>query len=93
MQLRTMHIIVILFLTLISFSCNKIEDTYWKHLNGYYIGDFLNFDSNAFSITNDTIIFQSKPVAVIIEYNLRITDRVLVIRQINDTTKGYYCSK
>ena len=88
-----MRVIIFLILSILTFSCNRIENTEWKYSNGYYIGDFLHFDSNSFSIVNDTIFFQIKPVAVIVDCHLRITDRVLVIHQINDTIKGYYCSK
>jgi hypothetical protein len=76
----------------ISTSCNSIEDDNWKYIDGFYIRDFMVFDSYL-SIRNDTIFHNQIPKAVVVEVEERLLDRILVIKELDGNSLGYYCSK
>lgn len=75
------------------FSFNSVEESDWKYRNGYYIGDGLSFHNDYFKIKNDTIFINRAPKAIFNKIELRASDRLLIIRQINGEELGYYCSK
>lgn len=73
-------------------SCNSIEDDNWKYIDGFYVGDFMQFDS-PFLLKNDTIFHNQTPKAIFVEIEERLIDRILVIKELNGDSLGYYCSK
>ncbi|WP_103865554.1 hypothetical protein [Aquimarina sp. I32.4] len=73
-------------------SCTSIENTKWKFRNGFYIGDLIIFKSSHI-IKNDTIFSNEIPKAILIEIEQRITDKLLIIKDLNGNALGYYCSK
>ncbi len=75
------------------FSCNRIENKAWKYRDGFHIGDWIEFDDTVFLVKNDTIFNRKIPIAKIHDYQNRFVDQILVIEQLNDTIKGFYCSK
>jgi len=90
MQMRQ---IIGMILIILFFSCARIENREWKYQDGFSIGDWIEFDDVGLTIRNDTIFNKEKPIARIYDYNQRIIDQILIIEALNDTTKGYYCSK
>lgn len=86
------NIILILFSLIITTSCNSIKNTHWKYREGFHIGDVIILDSN-FMLKNDTIYSNKIPVALFVETKLRISDRLLIISNINGELLGSYCSK
>jgi hypothetical protein len=85
--------LILIFFYFFFLSCNRVDNSKWKYQDGYNIGDFLEFGTDVYSLSNDTILRKSKPIAVVIDNNNRLIDRVLIIRGINDTIRGYYISK
>ncbi|SOS47168.1 hypothetical protein [Tenacibaculum dicentrarchi] len=84
-------ILLIFFLAIFS-SCDSIENTAWKYRDGFHIGDGITFDSS-FIIKNDTIFSNEIPIAIFVETEFRISDRLLIIKELNGDSKGVYCSK
>ena len=83
-----------ILLIILSFtSCKRMEDKTWKYSGGFHIGDWLDFDSDSFSIKNDTIYKHATPLAKVYSQSNRLVDQTLVIEKLNDTIKGYYISK
>ncbi|MFT5916872.1 MAG: hypothetical protein ACI81T_003382 [Bacteroidia bacterium] len=76
----------------IPISCNSIEDDNWKYRDGFYVGDFMQFDSPV-SLRNDTIFHNQTPKAVFVEIEERLLDKILVIKELDGSSLGYYCSK
>jgi len=83
--------LIIFFILL--FGCNRIENKKWKYQDGFSIGDWIEFNEVGLFIRNDTIFNKEKPIAKIYDHKERIIDQILIIEELNDTTKGYYCSK
>lgn len=90
--LRMRQIKLIIFFILL-FGCNRIENKKWKYQDGFSIGDWIEFNEVGLFIRNDTIFNKEKPIAKIYDHKERIIDQILIIEELNDTTKGYYCSK
>lgn len=85
--------LISILLCIFFIGCNRLDHAKLKYLDGYSIGDWIDFRTDVYSISNDTIFNKSKPVAVVIDDNCRTLDRVLTIRMINDTIRGYYINK
>lgn len=88
-----MRRIIGLIFIIILFGCTRIENKGWKYQDGFSIGDWIEFDEKGLTIQNDTIYNKEKPIARIHDYKERVIDQILIIEALNDTTKGYYCSK
>ena len=73
-------------------SCNSIEDTNWKYRSGFHIGDGITFNLSLI-IKSDTIFLNSIPEAIFMKIEQRISDRLLIIKELNGEGLGYYCSK
>ena len=82
------NIFKILLTIFIFSSCRKIENNQWKHLDGYSLGDWIEFTEN--EILNDTIMNGKTPVAIISPYKCRIVDYRLEIKSLKDETTGVY---
>lgn len=63
----------------------------WKSGPGFYIGDFLYFNSNYFKTSNDTIYKQDTAIALIIDID-RI-EKELKIESIKNKEIGIYYEK
>ncbi|MCG8893129.1 hypothetical protein G1K97_02455 [Tenacibaculum finnmarkense] len=73
-------------------SCNSIEKAHWKYRDGFHIGDVITFDSH-FSLKNDTIYANKIPIAILVKIKARISDRLLILKDINGNSLGSYCNK
>lgn len=99
--LKTNSKSLLLFLTLLIFlSCNDhknelYEAGFWKHYDGFRIGDAINFDSGHCQIQNDTIYKNEKPVAILIKIENRFFtgDKFLHIKDLTTNEKGIYIGK
>jgi hypothetical protein len=93
--------LTILFLTLLIFiSCKNqknelYEVGFWKHYDGFRIGDVINFDTGHCKIQNDTIYKNEKPVAILIKIENRFFtgDKFLHIKDLTTDRKGIYIGK
>lgn len=90
-MISTNFLSLVIFITIIV-SCNSTENTFWKYRNGYYIGDVFKF-GKYYKIKNDTIYNNQIPKAVIIKIKTRISDKLMMLKEINGDSIGYYCSK
>lgn len=74
---------------------NDIRKWQWKNKegNGVIGQDWLDFKNGSWKILNDTIYKKGIKVAVVIEFNHRISDKELIIKAINSPDTGYFVSK
>lgn len=91
---------LLLFSLLIFISCyhqkNKLYEVgFWKHYDGFRIGDAINFDTENYNIQNDTIYKNEKPVALLIKIENRFFtgDKFLHIKDVTTNKKGIYIGK
>ncbi len=86
------NIILLIYCLATLSSCNSIENTAWKYRDGFHIGDGIKFDSSL-TLKNDTIYSNKNPIAIFVKTKQRITDKLLIIKDINSDSIGTYCSK
>lgn len=90
---KLIYILAFLFLT----SClsdKQLKESWWKHGDGYYIGDFIHFEN--YDIRNDTLFLENIPKALIIKRKVSIlgfTDRELTIKDLISNETGTYYQK
>lgn len=88
----------ILIMVIIS-SCTSNSDyiiqNQWKYEDGYYIGDWLSFDSPGnYKISNDTIFKQDTAVAIGIEVGEQMgSDMKLILKSPHTGELGTYHQK
>jgi len=71
------------------------EATFWKYSDGFYIGDYVDFNSKSIKIQNDTIYKIETPIALIIKIKNRtiLGDKLLYIKDIASSKEGIYVGK
>lgn len=91
------RILIYLLLILITYSIFKayrIGTKDWKFSDGgAVLGDFPTFDFSLYGLFNDTLYNNNVPVAKLISYQYRVIDDVIVIKSLENNSKGRYVSK
>lgn len=71
----------------------EILTTKWKYVDGYYLGDLIDFNNGYYRLSKDTIFIGSKKEAIIIDSRKRFDGLFeLKIIDINKREKGNYIS-
>ena len=66
-----------------------IKTQEWKHRDGGYVGDWVEFDNNFYSIKKRTIYKKEIAVGKVVF----CLGKMLIIREISTGEKGYYINK
>jgi len=90
--------IIFVFALFSLFSCesrNEKIKSYWKYIEGYHFGDFLNMKDGKWDISSDTIYNNWVPVAVVKEYRTGYfgSENKLLLKHIDSGKLGLYTDK
>lgn len=71
----------------------ELKKGFWKFGGGYYIGDFLDF--NTYDLRNDTIYFRGKPEAILKSTTKGFMgyEDYMIIQDLNSDETGRYHHK
>jgi len=93
MKISVFKILFLAILSGCSISNDTIEDYNWKYREGYYIGDWIEFQS-VYSLKNDTIFINDSATALITKSYKRIDgSEVMEIQSITANETGTYFAK
>jgi hypothetical protein len=97
MKQRTKKIVFILVLVIVCYFCfrsYRIGTQAWKYSeDAALLGDIAEFDFKIISIFNNQLYSNGVPVAILVNYQYRIMDDVIVVESIDGKWVGKYCSK
>src|SRR5690554_1852407 len=100
MSLRIKAIVLLSCFLFLIIACNNDnkqlkEVVFWKYSDGFYIGDYVDFNSKSIKIQNDTIYKIETPIALIIKIKNRtiLGDKLLYIKDIASSKEGIYVGK
>ncbi len=65
----------------------------WKHGEGYRLGDWVEFTSGPYTFSNDTILKQGVPVALVDTITTYYGEYRLSIRSLTGNERGMYYEK
>ena len=93
MKNRTIKLLFVF--CLLFFSCSPIQpEGSFKYLEGYHVGDLLEFTSNIHHIKSDTLFLAKEPVAKFIKVEKEVGGKVyLQIESLDTVEKGFYIQK
>jgi len=92
---KTMLLFILLFLQSCNLTKDDIEEQSWKYSEGFSIGDWIQFNNSAFSLSNDTVYINGQPAAKIISSKINIfgSKRSITIESFQKKEKGIYIEK
>lgn len=100
MSLRIEAIVLLSCFLFLIIACNNDnkqlkEVGFWKYSDGFYIGDYIDFNSKSIKIQNDTIYKVEAPIALIIKIKDRtiLGNKLLHIQDIASNKEGVYVEK
>ena len=81
-------------------SNEKLSEQWWKHSDGFYVGDFLEFSTEKPNnlteqwISGDTLYEGNLPISLIVKTETRLEASMsLEIESIETGELGHYCAK
>ena len=69
------------------------EAKFWKYSEGFYVGDFLDFNQKDIVVKNDTLYRRHSVIALVGNIDSRLGDKVLQLKDPKTGTTGTYVSK
>lgn len=98
-HIKRFSIFFILIPIAFTLSCSntndKLKEGFWKHAEGFYIGDIIDFKNKSIQIKNDTIFKNDTAIARIekLESRWLAGDKVLHIKAIPSGKSARYVEK